>query len=63
MAQTLETRAARLVHSLEAAGHKVASLTIKGDEITVVFVGGEPEGINPFDLVDMRRDSKKPKRG
>lgn len=63
MAHTPETRAARLVHSLETAGHKVASLTIKGDEITVVFVGGEPEGMSPIDFVDWTPRERKPKRG
>lgn len=39
MAMSTENRAARLVDTLERAGHKVKRLFVKYDEITIEFAG------------------------
>jgi hypothetical protein len=52
VAMTVEVRAARLVRNLENAGKSVASVTVRGDEITVIFAEGQPAAVNPIDLID-----------
>ncbi|MDS9467953.1 hypothetical protein RGQ15_10285 [Paracoccus sp. MBLB3053] len=58
---TVETRAARLVAALENSGVKVASVTIKDGEIKVTLRDGDEREVDPFDLVDWRREPSRKK--